>query len=233
MKSFYALTLLSLITSVLAQQITTTNGYVSFLRTSPLSLSPFQGGRLRHRANYHECLGPDYNTSIVSEHFSPSPRFLLCVGFRQTIGGAAATTTAASQASTAATTAATSASTTSASTAAAATTTQVQQGPVGQPGTTPLSPGGPTPYTYTTTDANGNPVLATATFTPTFPATTSYTPTGSGTVIQYSAWLSHIGTNTGALNQPAASQAANPASRAGVKIGVLLGVVSIAIVCVM
>ncbi len=142
------------------------------------------------------------------------------------MGGAAATS--ASQATQSPSTAATTAPTTALT--ATATTTQAQvQGPVGQPGTTPLTPGGPTPYTYTTTDANGNPVIATATFTPSFPATTPYTPTGSGTVLGYSQWLSVIGNHTSGLNAPIASQVSNPGSRAGVELSLLLGAVSTAI----
>ncbi|KAH9058330.1 hypothetical protein EDB87DRAFT_1626025 [Lactarius vividus] len=105
------------------------------------------------------------------------------------------------------------------------TTTPEEQGPVGQPGSTPETPGGPTPFVYTTTDANGNYVAVSATFTPTFPQTIPYTPTGSGTILKYSDWLSQIGNNTGALNQPIASQAANPASRAGANISLLSGAV--------
>jgi hypothetical protein len=47
--------------------------------------------------------------------------------------------------------------------------------------------------------------------------------TASGTILQYSDWLGKIGTNTGALNQPGASQAANPASRASANISLLSG----------
>ncbi|KAH9037922.1 hypothetical protein EDB85DRAFT_1935386 [Lactarius pseudohatsudake] len=107
----------------------------------------------------------------------------------------------------------------------AATTSPNEQGPVGQPGTTPETPGGPTPFVYTTTDANGNYVTVSATFTPTFPQTIPYTPTTSGTILKYSDWLSQIGNNTGALNQPVASQAANAASRAGANISLLSGAV--------
>jgi hypothetical protein len=94
---------------------------------------------------------------------------------------------------------------------------------VGQPGPTPVAPGAPTPFVYTTTDADGNYVTVTATFTPTFPPTIPFTPTASGTILQYSDWLGKIGTNTGALNQPGASQAANPASRASANISLLSG----------
>ncbi|KAI9440083.1 hypothetical protein H4582DRAFT_1575391 [Lactarius indigo] len=114
---------------------------------------------------------------------------------------------------------------TTTSPAAATTTTPNEQGPVGQPGSTPETPGGPTPFVYTTTDANGNYVAVSATFTPTFPQTIPYTPTSTGTILKYSDWLSQIGNNTGALNQPVASQAANPASRAGANISLLSGAI--------
>ena len=148
------------------------------------------------------------------------------VDFRQTLQpGSTTSSNAATTATstTSAATAATSASTASSSTAAAVTTpTQVQQGPVGQPATTPESAGGPTPYVYTTTDANGNYVTVSATFTPAFPATTPYTPTGSGTVLGYSAYLSMVGNHTAG-----AAQAGNPASRAGVNLKLLLGAISV------
>lgn len=147
------------------------------------------------------------------------------MGSRQTLGGAGATS-ASQTPSTAA--AATTAATTSPTTTATTTAAQVQ-GPVGQPASTPLTPGGPTPYTYTTTDANGNTVIGTATFTPSFPATTPYTPSVTGTVLGYSQWLSMVGNDTSGLNQPVASQAANYASRAGVQLSLSLGVVSITI----
>lgn len=149
-------------------------------------------------------------------------------GSRETIQGGQSTTAAQTSPSStsAAAAAATSPTTTSATTAAAI--TQAQQGPVGQPGSTPLSPGGPTPFTYVTTDANGNPVVTSGTFTPSFPATTPYTPTGSGTILGYSAWLSMI--SSSATGQPTASQAANTASPASVSVSLLLGALSIAII---
>jgi hypothetical protein len=136
----------------------------------------------------------------------------------QTLAGAAATTTSSAAAGvTATTTAATSPTT------AAVTTAPVQQGPVGQPGSTPENAGDPTPFVYTTTDANGDYIPVTATFTPSFPSTTPYTPTGSGTVLQYSAYLS-MASSGGA----GATQGANSASRPGVDIGLLLGGISTA-----
>ncbi|KAI0084115.1 hypothetical protein BDY19DRAFT_973898 [Irpex rosettiformis] len=87
-----------------------------------------------------------------------------------------------------------------------------QQGPVGAPA--PIN--GPVStyvYTYTTTDAAGTnlPVLMLAaysrflvggftaivdTYTATAPASAAFTPTGTGTVLNFSAYLSMIGTNT-------------------------------------
>jgi hypothetical protein len=64
-----------------------------------------------------------------------------------------------------------------------------------------------------------------ATFTPSFPATTPYTPSSTGTILQYSEWLSQIGTNTGDLNKPVASQAASAAWRASANIRLLSSVV--------
>jgi hypothetical protein len=150
---------------------------------------------------------------------------------RQTLQGAAASTASSSTALTATST--TTASTTATATAAATTaqtSAAVTQGPVGQPSPTPENAGGPTPYTYTTTDANGNYITVVATFTPSFAKTTPYTPTGSGTIIQYSQWLSMVGSNSGA---PAASQGANSASRMDVNIGLLLGAISTALIYVL
>ncbi|KAI0346314.1 hypothetical protein BDW22DRAFT_1368756 [Trametopsis cervina] len=70
-----------------------------------------------------------------------------------------------------------------------------QQGPVGAP--TPITgPAGAIVYTYTTTDANGAFTAIVDTFTPTSPASTPFTPTGSGTILNYSQYLSLVGTNT-------------------------------------
>jgi len=77
-----------------------------------------------------------------------------------------------------------------------ATTTTKQVGPVGQPASAPLTPGGPTPFEYTTTDALGNTVVTQGTFTPTGPQTVLPVPTTTGTVLGYSQWLSMIGTYT-------------------------------------
>lgn len=80
------------------------------------------------------------------------------------------------------------------------TSTSPQVGPVGQPATTPAVAGGETPYTYTTTDANGNQVVMQGVFTPTSPQTVLPVPTTTGTVLGYSQWLSIIGTYTAPPN---------------------------------
>ncbi|KAG5220846.1 hypothetical protein IMY05_C4504000400 [Salix suchowensis] len=64
-----------------------------------------------------------------------------------------------------------------------------QQGPVGQPAPTVGTPGGPTPFTYTTT-IGGETIVTTDVFTPSTPATTPHTPTAEGTIWDYSQWLS-------------------------------------------
>ncbi|KZT65877.1 hypothetical protein DAEQUDRAFT_813961 [Daedalea quercina L-15889] len=51
-----------------------------------------------------------------------------------------------------------------------------------------------TVYTYTTTDAAGNTVAVEATFTPSFAPTTTPTPTGSGTILDYSQWIASAST---------------------------------------
>ncbi|OCH94906.1 hypothetical protein OBBRIDRAFT_788909 [Obba rivulosa] len=71
---------------------------------------------------------------------------------------------------------------------------QVQQGPVGAPPATPAVQE-PTSYIYTTTDANGNTIALTATFTPTSPAMLTHS-TISGSIMAYSQWLGLVGTNT-------------------------------------
>ncbi|OBZ72234.1 hypothetical protein A0H81_07446 [Grifola frondosa] len=80
------------------------------------------------------------------------------------------------------------------------TTPDVQGGPVGQPAVTSA---GPTVYVYTTTDAVGDTIDVTATFTATF-QTSVFTPQSTGTILQYSQWLSMVGSNTVAPSQNAA-----------------------------
>ena len=74
-----------------------------------------------------------------------------------------------------------------------------EQGPVGQPAAT-TDDGGATPFTYTTTDAEGNTIQVVATFTPTFPATTPFTPSHTGTILAYTDWLKVAGTQTRAFS---------------------------------
>ncbi|KAI0077280.1 hypothetical protein K474DRAFT_1661888 [Panus rudis PR-1116 ss-1] len=95
---------------------------------------------------------------------------------------------------------------TSSQTTATTTTPDIQQGPVGMPPTvTPVA--GNTVYTYTTTDANGDTIAVADTFTPTFAATKTPAVTTTGTILDYSEWLSMVGTNTPSL---VASNSAQP-----------------------
>jgi len=82
----------------------------------------------------------------------------------------------------------------------ATTATTQNQGPVEQPGSTVLVPGGPTPYTYTTTNAAGSTVAVLATFTPTGPATVLPTPTTTGTILNYSSYVASVGTGAAATS---------------------------------
>jgi len=85
------------------------------------------------------------------------------------------------------------------------TTPDVQAGPVGQPATNTGT--GLTIYTYTTTDVDGATTAIVATFIPTFPASQSPSAPSSGTILNYSQYLSIYGTNTStALPQLSTSQ---------------------------
>lgn len=77
------------------------------------------------------------------------------------------------------------------STTAATTADDVPQGPVGQPGATATGTN-PTPYTYTTL-VDGVLTAIADTFTPTFPASQSPTTAPSGSILDYSQWLSIYG----------------------------------------
>ncbi|OSC98535.1 hypothetical protein PYCCODRAFT_1439236 [Trametes coccinea BRFM310] len=70
-----------------------------------------------------------------------------------------------------------------------------QQGPVGQPEPT-TDDGSPTVYTYTTTDALGDLTAVVDTFTPTFLTTSTWLSAPAGTILDYTAWRSEVGTNT-------------------------------------
>lgn len=78
-------------------------------------------------------------------------------------------------------------------TTATATTTAVQ-GPVGAPAPTLT---GETTFQYTTTDANGDPLVVDDTFTPSFDTVVvTPTPTFTGTILDYSSWINQVGSNT-------------------------------------
>ncbi|PFH53205.1 hypothetical protein AMATHDRAFT_45813 [Amanita thiersii Skay4041] len=79
------------------------------------------------------------------------------------------------------------------------------QGPVGQPAPTTATPGGPTPFTYTTI-VGGETMVVTDIFTPTNPATVHVIPSGTGTIWALSSWMDQYGPTNPA-------QAANTASR--------------------
>ncbi|KAG5716006.1 hypothetical protein E4T56_gene2289 [Termitomyces sp. T112] len=64
---------------------------------------------------------------------------------------------------------------------------QGEQGPVGQPTATTFSPGGPTPFTYTTI-INGVTSVVLDTFIPTNPTTQLPTVTATGTIWDFSSW---------------------------------------------
>ncbi|KIK28905.1 hypothetical protein PISMIDRAFT_90197 [Pisolithus microcarpus 441] len=91
---------------------------------------------------------------------------------------------------------------TTASTATTATTAAGAGGGgvVEQPASVAATPGGPTPYTYTTTNALGQTVALEGIFTPTGPATVLPTPTTTGSILNYSSWLAMVGTNTVVAN---------------------------------
>ncbi|KAJ7045733.1 hypothetical protein C8F04DRAFT_1065976 [Mycena alexandri] len=66
-------------------------------------------------------------------------------------------------------------------------------GPVGQPGPTGAA-GLPTPFTYTTTDANGNTVPVVATFTPSVATAVPVSATFQATVLGYSEYTASYAT---------------------------------------
>ncbi|EIN04937.1 hypothetical protein PUNSTDRAFT_122627 [Punctularia strigosozonata HHB-11173 SS5] len=83
--------------------------------------------------------------------------------------------------------------TTALTTTTPTTTTTPPQGPVGEP--TPTQ-AGVTVYIYTTTDANGDTVVSSDTFTATFSSFPTTVSSFTGTVLGYSDWTSMVGTNT-------------------------------------
>ncbi|KAJ3716121.1 hypothetical protein EV361DRAFT_54361 [Lentinula raphanica] len=86
-------------------------------------------------------------------------------------------------------------------TATTATTTQQQGGGVvGVPGTTnTVDPNGPTPYTYTTV-VDGITTAVEATFIPSFTTALGTPAPATGTILDYSQWLSEFGSSTTAAN---------------------------------
>ncbi|KAF9473746.1 hypothetical protein BDN70DRAFT_361341 [Pholiota conissans] len=85
-----------------------------------------------------------------------------------------------------------SASTTSTSTSVPLTQPTIQQGPVGQPASTSVTPGAPIPYIYTTV-INGQQTVIQDTFTPTSPSTVSVAVTGTGSIMAFSDFTSLFG----------------------------------------
>lgn len=102
------------------------------------------------------------------------------------------------------------------------TTDAGQVGPIGQPQST-LPGQSETPFTYTTTNAEGLTVAVVATFTPSFPATVPRTGLATGTILSYSQWLSMVGTNTVAADSSSAG--AKRWSVSGKWVGIIAGLV--------
>lgn len=94
---------------------------------------------------------------------------------------------------------------------------------MGQPAAT-VPNSGETPYTYTTTDANGAYTAVAAIFTPSFAATQLPVLTTTGTILDYSAWIGLIGNATTGLNGASTSQGA-ALSRTGTgSLGVIVSI---------
>ncbi|KAJ3562706.1 hypothetical protein NP233_g9407 [Leucocoprinus birnbaumii] len=81
----------------------------------------------------------------------------------------------------------------------------IAQGPVAEPAPTPQGAGGATPYTYTTI-INGVASVVVDNFTPTNPATTPVTATGTGTVWDFSQYMSVYGGPQATAGSNSASQ---------------------------
>ncbi|KAF5371941.1 hypothetical protein D9615_008081 [Tricholomella constricta] len=106
-------------------------------------------------------------------------------------------------------------------------TPPVQQGPVGQPDATRFTPGGVTPYTYTTI-INGETSVLVDNFTPTNPATLPISIGASGTILDYSAWLAQYGPkSTTAVNAAPRDLRSTAAAWWSILAGVLLGAVAL------
>ncbi|KAJ1307662.1 hypothetical protein OPQ81_001755 [Rhizoctonia solani] len=93
---------------------------------------------------------------------------------------------------------------------------------VGQPGPT-TGEAGPTIYTYTTVDGNGNTQTLVDTYTPTYDVTTVPYSAPAGTIIPYDQYTSIYGGGSGGTNQ--LNSAARPWVGAGMLIGVVAGMV--------
>lgn len=76
-----------------------------------------------------------------------------------------------------------------------------QGGPVGQPASTTVTPGAPISYVYTTV-VNGVTSVVADLFTPTSPSTVEVLPTGTGTILNFSAYQSIYGTLTAPASHP-------------------------------
>lgn len=108
-------------------------------------------------------------------------------------------------------------------TSTTSTSADLGQGPVGQPA--PTGAATPTVYTYTTTNANGQTVGVVDTFTPTFYQSQQSPTLLTGTILNYSSWLSMVGTNT-AVSSPQQVNGANIKYMSGGSCGMLLAFLS-------
>ncbi|KAF5367109.1 hypothetical protein D9758_004034 [Tetrapyrgos nigripes] len=82
--------------------------------------------------------------------------------------------------------------------------TTPDRGPVGQPDATTGTPHAPIPFKYTTI-IDGSKEVVQATFTPTFPQTVLSTAPATGSIMDYSEWLSIYGPTTSAGSSSSAS----------------------------
>ena len=103
-------------------------------------------------------------------------------------------------------------------------TTDEQRGPVGQPA--PTITGQVTSYRYTTTDADGNTVVLSDIFTPSFPPTQPPPPpTLTGSILDFNEWLSVIGTNTVPVLASGAEPWRVPAGAYKIAAGMVTGII--------
>ncbi|KAF5327248.1 hypothetical protein D9619_004585 [Psilocybe cf. subviscida] len=94
------------------------------------------------------------------------------------------------------------------------------QGPVGAPASTSGTPGAPIPYVYTTVIGRVTTVIQDI-FTPTSPATVSVTASGSGTILDFSDWLTMNGLSPTNTVLPGAGSSLRP-----MMIGFILPVIT-------